>query len=99
MAKKPMITRTIQTTEVTVLCMDIQQGEPFNKDVTLPRTYKDNTAMLKAAAAIIDTDEVKAVHIVRYEVKETLYGMTEADFIANATILPARSNKDASGNV
>lgn len=98
MAKKPMITRTIQTTEVTVLCMDIQQGEPFNKDVTLPRTYKDNTAMLKAAAALIDTDEVKAVHIVRSEVKETLYGMTEEDFIANAVILPARSNKDASVN-
>lgn len=99
MAKKPMITRTIQTTEVTVLCMDIPQGEPFNKDVSLPRTYKDNTAMLKAAAAIIDTDEVKAVRIVRSEVKETLYGMAEADFIANAVILPARSNKDASGNV
>ena len=98
MAKKPMITRTIQTTEVTVLCMDIPQGEPFNKDVTLPRTYKDNTAMLKAAAAIIDTDEVKAVHVVRSEVKETLYGMTEADFIANATILPARYTKDASDN-
>ena len=98
MAKKPMITRTIQTTEVTVLCMDIPQGEPFNKDVTLPRTYKDNTAMLKAAAALIDTDEVKAVHIVRSEVKETLYGMTEEDFIANAVILPARSNKDASDN-
>ena len=78
--------------------MDIPQGEPFNKDVTLPRTYKDNTAMLKAAAAIIDTDNVKAVHIVRSEVKETLYGMTEEDFIANAIILPARSNKDASDN-
>lgn len=98
MAKKPMITRTIQTTEVTVLCMNIPQGEPFNKDVTLPRTYKDNTAMLKAAAAIIDTEAVKAVHVVRSEVKETLYGMTEVDFIANAVILPARSNKDASDN-
>ena len=98
MAKKPMITRTIQTTEATVLCMYIPQGEPFNKEVTLPRTYKDNTAMLKAAAAIIDNDEVKAVHVVRSEVKETLYGMAEADFIANATILPARSNKDASDN-
>ena len=94
MAKKPMITRTIQTTEVTVLCMDIQQGEPFNKDVTLPRTYKDNTAMLKAAAAIIDTDDVKAVHVVRSEVKETLYGMTEDDFIAAAEILPPRKGND-----
>ena len=68
MAKTPMITRTIQTTEVNVLCMDIKQGEPFNITVTLPRTYKDNAAMLKAAAAVIDNEDTKAVHIVASEV-------------------------------
>lgn len=94
MAKTPMITRTIQTTEVNVLCMDIKQGEPFNTTVTLPRTYKDNAAMLKAAAAVIDNEDTKAVHIVASEVKETLYGMTETDFIANADILPARTAKE-----
>ena len=94
MAKTPMITRTIQITEVNVLCMDIKQGEPFNTTVTLPRTYKDNAAMLKAAAAVIDNEDTKAVHIVASEVKETLYGMKEADFIANADILPARTVKE-----
>lgn len=94
MAKTPMITRTIQTTEINVLCMDIKQGEPFNTTVTLPRTYKDNTAMLKAAAAVIDNEDTKAVHIVASEVKETLYGMKETDFIANADILPARTAKE-----
>lgn len=94
MAKTPMITRTIQTTEVNVLCMDIKQGEPFNTTVTLPRTYKDNAAMLKAAAAVIDNEDTKAVHIVASEVKETLYGMKENDFIANADILPARTAKE-----
>ncbi len=94
MAKTPMITRTIQTTEVNVLCMDIKQGEPFNTTVTLPRTYKDNAAMLKAAAAVIDNEDTKAVHIVASEVKETLYGMKENDFIANADILPARAVKE-----
>lgn len=94
MAKTPMITRTIQTTEVNVLCMDIKQGEPFNTTVTLPRTYKDNTAMLKAAAAVIDNEDTKAVHIVASDVKETLYGMKETDFIANADILPARTVKE-----
>ena len=94
MAKTPMITRTIQTTEVNVLCMDIKQGEPFNTTVTLPRTYKDYAAMLKAAAAVIDNEDTKAVHIVASEVKETLYGMKEADFIANADILPARAVKE-----
>lgn len=94
MAKTPMITRTIQTTEVNVLCMDIKQGEPFNTTVTLPRTYKDNAAMLKAAAAVIDNEDIKAVHIVASKVKETLYGMKETDFIANADILPARAVKE-----
>lgn len=94
MAKTPMITRTIQTTEVNVLCMGIRQGEPFNTTVTLPRTYKDNAAMLKAAAAVIDNEDTKAVHIVASEVKETLYGMKETDFIANADILPARTAKE-----
>lgn len=94
MAKTPMITRTIQTTEVNVLCMDIKQSEPFNTTMTLPRTYKDNAAMLKAAAAVIDNEDTKAVHIVASEVKETLYGMKETDFIANADILPARTVKE-----
>ena len=94
MAKTPMITRTIKTTEVNVLCMDIKQGEPFNTTVTLPRTYQDNAAMLKAAAAVIDNEDTKAVHIVASEVKETLYGMKETDFIANADILPARTVKE-----
>lgn len=94
MAKTPMITRTIQTTEANVLCMDIKQGEPFNTTVTLPRTYKDNAAMLKAAATVIDNEDTKAVHIVASVVKETLYGMKETDFIANADILPARTAKE-----
>ena len=98
MAKIPMITRTIQTTEVDVLCLNIQEGEPFNKTVALPRTYKDESAMLKAAAAIIDSDAEKAVHVVHAEVKETLYGMKETDFIAMAQILPPRANKDAAMN-
>lgn len=98
MAKIPMITRTIQTTEVNVLCLNIQEGEPFNKTVTLPRTYKDEAAMLKAAAAIIDSDTEKAVHVVHAEVKETLYGMKETDFISMAEVLPPRAGKDAAVN-
>lgn len=89
--KKPMVTRTILTTEVTVLCLDLIKAEPFNKTVTLPRTYKDEKAMMKKVSAIIDTDEVKAVHVVDTKVNETLYGMTEEHFISMAEVLPSRS--------
>ena len=88
--KKPMVTRTILTTEVTVLCLDLIKAEPFNKTVTLPRTYKDEKAMMKKVSAIIDNDEVKAVHVVDTKVNETLYGMTEEQFISMAEILPSR---------
>lgn len=88
MARVPQVTRTIQTTRANVLCLDIQQGEPFNKEVLLPRTYKDEKAMLKQVEKVINNDTVKAVHIVSHKVQETRYGMTEQQFIECAEILP-----------
>ena len=90
MARVPMVTRTIQTTTATVLCLNIKEGEPFNKEVVLPRTYKDEKSMMKVVEQLINTDDVKAVHIVHTDVNETLYGMTEQEFIANAHVLPGR---------
>lgn len=92
MARTPMVTRTMQTTKVSVLCLDIEQGEPFNEVVTLPRTYKSEKDMMKAVSKIIDTDTVKAVHIAASKVEETLYGMSEQEFISYAKILPPRKN-------
>lgn len=93
MARQPMVTRTIQTTRANVLCLNIVEGEPFNQEVTLPRTYKDEASMMKVVEKLINTEEVKAVHIVQTEVHETLYGMTEQEFIAVAKILPPRGTK------
>lgn len=92
--RTPMVTRTIQTTEVDVLCVDLINSEPFNKAVTLPRTFKDEKSLMKKLSEVIDTDEVKAVHPVHTEVIETLYGMTEDEFIAHAEKLPPRAVKE-----
>lgn len=94
MARKPMVTRTIVTTKVNVLCLDINSAEPFNKVVTLPRTYKDEKKLLKKVEEVVNTDEVKAVHIVDKEEVETLYGMTEQVFITNSTILDPATRKE-----
>ena len=94
MARVPMITRTIQTTEVTCMCLDVVNGEPIHKTVVLPRTYKDDEATLKAASAVINTDDVKAVVVVKTEVHETLYGMPEQEFIKHAKVMPPRSEKE-----
>jgi preprotein translocase subunit SecD len=87
MARKPMVTRTITTTQVNVLCLDIVAGEPFNQQVTLPRTYKEDKKLMKAIEEVVNTESVKAVHVVAKEEVETLYGMSEQDFINNAVVL------------
>lgn len=91
MARTPMVTRTIVATKSNVMCLDVQAGEPFIKVVTVPRTYKDNEALLKKVKPLIETDTVKAVHIVDTEEIETLYGMTEQEFIQYAKVLPPRN--------
>lgn len=92
MARIPMVTRTIQTTKANVLCLNIVEGEPFNKVVTLPRTYKDEKSLMKQVELAINTDTVKAVHVVDTQVEENMYGMCEADFILHATPLPRKNN-------
>lgn len=93
MARAPMVTRTITTTKANVMCVDIEVGEPFNKEVTVPRTYKDNDSLLKTVKPLIETETVKAVHIVAKTEIETLYGMSEQDFIEHASVLPERTTK------
>lgn len=87
-----MVTRTIKGTHVNVMCLNVVEGEPFNQTVDFPLVFKDEAKMLKACKAKIDTDEVKAVHIVASEIFETLYGLTEAEFLERATVLPPRGS-------
>ena len=94
MARTPMITRTITTTKVTLMCLDVQAGEPMTETVTIPRAYKTDEEILKKVKPIIETDTLKAVHVVDKEVIETLYGMDEQKFIENAVILPPREKAE-----
>lgn len=93
MPRVPQVTRTIQTTRAILMCLDIEKGEPFNKEVILPRTYKDEAAMLKQAEKVVNTDTIKAVHVVQFTVEETRYGMPEQKFIETADVIPPLNEK------
>lgn len=96
-----MITRTIESTRVNALCMDVNTAEPMNKEFNLSGTFKkkvkdedgnktetiDEKKMLKALQKEFDTDSFKVVHIVDHEIIETLYGMPEQDFLSQAKVL------------
>ena len=88
--RTPQVTRTITTTKANVMCLDITTGEPCNKVFTAPRTYKDNDKLLKVLKSTEETDDLKLVHIVDVTTEETLYGMTEAEFIKYAQKMPPR---------
>lgn len=90
MARVPMVTRTIITTKVIVMCLDIETGEPCNKSVVVPRTYKDDEKLLKKVKEVLETEILKPVHIVDKEEIETLYGMSEQEFIKHAEVQPPR---------
>ncbi len=93
MARKPMVTRTVQTTLATVLCLNTETAEPFNQTVTLSGTLKDNKAVMKAVKSLIENDTISVAKVVDVEIEEKLYGMPEQDFINAAKILPPRGTK------
>ena len=94
MAREPMVTRTITATKIVALCINIETAEPFNKETMLSGTFKDEKSMMKAAEKLLNTETEKAVHIVSSEEIETLYGMTEQEFIQKAKVLPPRPKKE-----
>lgn len=95
MARIPMVTRTLTATNCDVLCCDVKAGSTVVKTVTVPRTYKNDEQLMKAVKSLIETDDLKPVHIKSKTVTETLYGMTEAEFMENAKVLPPRESAPA----
>ena len=93
MTRLPMVTRTITTTKVNVLCLDIEHAEPCNKVVTIPRTYKDEKTILKKVKPLLETESLKVVHVVGTETEETLYGMTEQEFVELARQIEQEKQK------
>lgn len=89
-----MVTRTIITTKVTALCLDLVTAEPYNETITLSGTFNSKKDALKAFSKVYDVeDEKKAVAIVDCTEEETLYGMSEQEFLQYAKVLPKRGAK------
>lgn len=93
MARPQMVTRTFTTTKAKLLSVKISTEETEIVEITLPRTYKDNNEILKVAQKNCDNEDTRYVHVISAETVETLYGMSEADFLKYAAVLPPRPAK------
>ena len=92
MPRTKQITRTVQTTKATCLCLNTETAEPFNTDCVLSGTYKDMKSLLKAAKSVLEADDITVCKIVNVEIEEDLYGMSEQEFLSHATKLPPRKS-------
>lgn len=89
MARERMVTRTITATEVKALCINIETTEVSIRSFTFTTLVKDEKTMINNAQVQCD-DNIKVVAIKEVVENETLYGMTEMDFIKYAKVLPPR---------
>lgn len=91
MAKFRQITRTIEYTEATIMCVNIETQQISNVKVVLSLTYETPEKVLREAEKVIQLP-LKAVSVVSTKVIEKLYGMPETMFIKLA--MPIEEGKN-----
>ena len=91
--RERMVTRTINATVATALCMDIVNASATTKEIEISGTYKDDSDLLKVLKKKYDTTDFVVVAIQKTETKEKLYGMTETDFMKYAKEMESRFEK------
>lgn len=91
--RKPMVTRTIVSTEVTALCVNPQTAETYEQKFMLTGKIADKK-VLKALSKQYNTEECTIVAVRNIKEVNELYGMDEADFIAGAKILDPATRKE-----
>lgn len=90
MARERMVTRTVTETVAEIMCLNVVTCEVSISTFTYTGEFATNEELLKTAKKISETKDFKLVHVNSATTKETLYGMTETDFIKLAKVLPPR---------
>lgn len=90
MARKRMVTRTIEQTTAHVMTLDVTTADVQIKDYPIGGRYSDEE-LLKKLQKIFQTDTLKLVHVESQECEEVLLGMEEEEFIRLAKVLPPRN--------
>lgn len=90
MARKRMVTRTIEQTKAQIMTLDVITSEVQVKEYPIGGRFNDEE-LLKKLKKLFETDTLKLVHIESQTCEEVLLGMDEEDFIRLAQVLPPRN--------
>lgn len=94
MARVRMVTRTIESTKVTAMCINPATATVSHNEYVISQAYTDPALILKHVKKVYETESNVIVAIENSEVQETLYGMTEQKFMELAEILPPRQTTE-----
>lgn len=89
MARKRMVTRTIEQTTAKVMTLNVVTAEVTITPYTISGELTGD-ALLKALQDTYQTDTMKLVHVLESTVESVLYGLEEEEFIKLAKVLPKR---------
>lgn len=90
MARERMVTRTVEVQNVTALSLNVETLEASRGVYIIPGKLDAKSLEKAVREAVECVPAVKFVQILSVEVETVLYGMSEADFIAAAKVLPPR---------
>lgn len=95
MARERSITRTIKTTTATVLVADLVNESTLTEMVTISNTYSDEKKLFKAIEAYYKpiADQKKPIMVKDSQINESIYSMSENDFIRYATDIGNERNE------
>lgn len=88
-----MVTRTIETTLVTVVTATKGSKETSTATFTLPKKYTDEAKVLNASKKAYDDDEHKVLWVESFETVSKLYGMKDDTFLELAIELNPTTRK------
>lgn len=94
MARVPMVTRTLAFTKATVLGMNTTTCEAFNETFTVSREQKDEKKLLAKLKSLYETEEIAIVRVLKTELVEQKFGMTEEEFIKYAKEINAEDDTE-----
>lgn len=86
-----LITRTFITTSALVLVCDTEEGTTAKKEVTIPESIPEKKWLSYCSGLL--GERFVAVKVLSVQKNETLYGITETDFLKYAKVLPPRGTK------
>ena len=91
MARRRMVTRTINFTKADVMTVNVSTAEVAIRDYRINGTYDTKEELLKVLKKAYETDRIKLVNIETIETEEVLFGMDEIKFMELAEVLPPRT--------